>query len=101
TLIAQENRGPSAARNRGFAASKGELVAFHDCDDLMTPEKLEVQVGHLIENPGVGCVLAEQELLVEPGAALPFWVAGSEAEARMPGGGRDRGSLRTSRSCTQ
>jgi glycosyltransferase involved in cell wall biosynthesis len=84
TLIAQENSGPSAARNRGFAASAGEVVAFHDSDDAMTPDKLSVQVGHLLEHPSVGCVLAEQEVLVEPGAELPFWIEGSKAPTVMP-----------------
>jgi glycosyltransferase involved in cell wall biosynthesis len=84
TLIEQENRGPSAARNRGFHASRGEFVAFHDADDVMTPDKLAVQVGHMLEHPGVGCVLAEQELIVEEGAELPFWVEGSKVETVMP-----------------
>jgi glycosyltransferase involved in cell wall biosynthesis len=84
TLIEQENRGPSAARNRGFAASRGELIAFHDSDDVMTPDKLTVQVGHMLENPGVGCVLAEQELIVEEGAELPFWAEGSKVKTVMP-----------------
>src|SRR4051812_7319537 len=53
-LIEQENSGPAAARNRGFAASRGEFIAFHDSDDLMTPDKLAVQVSHMLENPGVG-----------------------------------------------
>jgi glycosyltransferase involved in cell wall biosynthesis len=83
-VIVQENSGPSAARNRGFAASRGEIVAFHDSDDAMTPDKLAVQAGHLIDNPSVGCVLAEQELLVEPGVELPFWVEGTEVETVMP-----------------
>jgi glycosyltransferase involved in cell wall biosynthesis len=84
SLIEQENSGPSAARNRGFHASRGEFVAFHDADDLMTPDKLAVQVGHMLEHPGVGCVLAEQELIVEEGAELPFWVEGSKIETVMP-----------------
>ncbi len=84
TVIVQENRGPSAARNRGFAAASGELIAFHDSDDLMTPDKLLVQVGVLIDDPQVGCVLAEQELLVEDGAELPFWVEGSKVPTVMP-----------------
>src|SRR6476469_5199531 len=78
TVVEQPNGGPAAARNRGFAASRGELIAFHDSDDAMTPDKLEVQAGLLIDRPEVGCVLAEQELLIEPGAELPFWVEGSK-----------------------
>ncbi len=83
-LITQENAGPSAARNRGFAASEGAFIAFHDSDDAMTADKLAVQAGHLIANPAVGCVLAEQEILVEPGAELPFWVEGSTVPTVMP-----------------
>jgi glycosyltransferase involved in cell wall biosynthesis len=83
-VIEQANAGPSAARNRGFAASRGDFIAFQDSDDLMTPDKLEVQAGVLIDKPEVGCVLAEQELLVEPGAEMPFWVEGSRVQTVMP-----------------
>jgi glycosyltransferase involved in cell wall biosynthesis len=84
SLIEQENSGPSAARNRGFAASRGEFVAFHDSDDVMAPDKLAVQVGHMLDNPDVGCVLTEQELIVERGAELPFWVEGTKVKTVMP-----------------
>ncbi len=84
TVIAQANGGPAAARNRGFAASGGAIITFHDSDDAMTPDKLAVQAGHLRDNPSVGCVLAEQEVLVEPGAELPFWIDGSKVPTVMP-----------------
>jgi glycosyltransferase involved in cell wall biosynthesis len=42
--FSQENRGVSAARNAGVAASHGELIAFLDSDDLWQPQKLATQV---------------------------------------------------------
>jgi glycosyltransferase involved in cell wall biosynthesis len=42
--IRQENAGPGAARNRGFAESKGEFIHFFDSDDIAAPNKHEVQM---------------------------------------------------------
>lgn len=37
-------------RNYGIIQSSGELIAFHDSDDLWRPDKLEIQVGLLTKN---------------------------------------------------
>ena len=46
-LLFQENKGPAAARNTGFLASKGEFIHFFDSDDLAAPNKQEVQLNML------------------------------------------------------
>jgi GT2 family glycosyltransferase len=49
-VVRQENAGPGAARNRGFAESKGEFIHFFDSDDIAAPNKHEVQVRALLES---------------------------------------------------
>ncbi len=51
--IRQENRGVSAARNAGVAASSAPWLAFLDSDDLWLPGKLERQARFIRENPDV------------------------------------------------
>lgn len=43
-LICQQNAGPAAARNRGFAESTGDFIHFFDSDDIALPNKHESQL---------------------------------------------------------
>ena len=72
-VIRQPNGGPGAARNRGFAATTGGIVAFQDADDVAFPRRLELSARHLSANPADGAVLGRQEVFVEEGARVPFW----------------------------
>lgn len=50
-LVRQEHLGVSAARNRGLAEARGELIAFADADDYMHPQYLELMVQALDRHP--------------------------------------------------
>jgi glycosyltransferase involved in cell wall biosynthesis len=65
-VLEQANGGPGAARNAGIAVAGGKFLGIHDADDLVPPSKLRVQVAHLLDHPGVGCVLGRQRWIDPP-----------------------------------
>lgn len=50
------NLGPSAARNLGARIARGEYLAFQDSDDEWMPDKLEKQMGLMMESKELSLV---------------------------------------------
>ena len=71
--IDQENSGVSHARNMGILASKGDLVAFLDQDDLWADDTLETQMAFHRQQPDIGYTLAHQVCFLDGISEPPAW----------------------------
>lgn len=57
--------GASACRNIGINNSKGNFIAFIDDDDLWYPNKIELQINYLLENPDTDCVFCDYKYVLD------------------------------------
>ena len=73
TLLRQANRGPGAARNRGVAESRGDLVAFLDQDDLLRPTALRRHRETLEAAPSARLSVCRQRFTLLEGETVPEW----------------------------
>jgi glycosyltransferase involved in cell wall biosynthesis len=58
-IIRQSNRGFPGARNAGVAAAHGEFLALIDHDDQWAPQKLDLNVASLYNDPGAALVYSD------------------------------------------
>jgi glycosyltransferase involved in cell wall biosynthesis len=73
TLIRQERRGLSEARNSGWRASSSDYVVFLDADDRLLPGAIKAGLEALGRWPHAAFVFGHYELIDQRGAILPTW----------------------------
>ncbi len=71
-VIHTDNRGVSAARNRGITEASGEYILPLDADDKIGPEYLEQAVRLLESKPGIAIVYCERVFFGERDGIVPL-----------------------------
>lgn len=69
-LVLTENGGPYMARNAALKIAKGDLIAFHDCGDYASPNRIQTQVEQLLSNPTLKAVRTRHLRLTEDGVPM-------------------------------
>ena len=53
-IINEKNSGICVTLNKGLDIAKGKYIARMDCDDISCPERLQMQIEYMEQNPSIG-----------------------------------------------
>ncbi len=83
--LPQDNQGLAVARNNGFAASRGQHVAFLDSDDLWLPGAVPILIRHLDEHKDIPFIFGDASM-GSPGTGFVSFVEtfGGDAFRNLP-----------------
>jgi glycosyltransferase involved in cell wall biosynthesis len=70
TVIHQENRGVSCARNAGVDGATGEFIAFLDQDDVWLSHKLKKQIDVYLRHPGISFIYSDVNIIDNNGKII-------------------------------
>lgn len=80
--------GPGVARNAGAAAATGDVLAFHDADDLMLPTRFSALLPELERDPELDLVFGNGVKIYATAPELPFPAAASSQSSASFSGAR-------------
>ncbi|MFT2090396.1 glycosyltransferase family 2 protein [Paraglaciecola sp. 2405UD69-4] len=72
-VIRQVNRGAAAARHCGGLNARGEIIIYHDSDDLALPNKLKVMSEALNRHPDCVAAVSISKNPDKKNWKLPYW----------------------------
>ncbi len=77
-----ENGGPYLARNAALKIAKGDFIAFHDCGDYASPNRIQTQVELLLRNQNLKAVRSRHLRQTDDG--LPIFENNAQFTGEAP-----------------
>ena len=78
----QKNKGLTHTLNETIARAKGDYIAPFGSDDVMLPDRLSVQMAHIIDKPEVGICGGNIEMIHADGSLYPEEIQGRDIPSR-------------------
>ncbi len=73
--VRQEHSGIAAARNRGIAEARSDLIAFQDADDVWAPNTLSLRVEAMRRHPELGMIFGDASVVKDGEVIVPSFLS--------------------------